>query len=265
MKPFPFFLAYLLGLLGTVFAEGEVVLSVSFDSYPLGVYTSSQAKKDWPGLNWDSLEDQRARVVKDPEDDRNHVLEILYPAGKIGSRDSGAQLSVDLPLSETYELSYRVRFPKGFEWTRGGKLPGLTSNGTKFTGGKPADGTGWSARYMWRPDARLVVYLYHLDQPDKYGEDVDINGFVVQPGAWFQITQRIQINTKDNADGRLQVWVDDSLLLDRSDVRFRKAPDGKVDHFYFSTFYGGSTKKFAPEKEQRIWVDDFVIRKPATP
>lgn len=265
MKPLPLFLASLLGLLGTGFAEDEVVLSVNFDSSSPGIYTSTQARKDWPRLNWDSLEDERARVVKDPEDDGNLVLEVFYPTGKIGSRDSGAQLSVDLPPSETYELSYRIRFPEGFEWTRGGKLPGLTGNGTKFTGGHPADGTGWSARYMWRPDARLVVYLYHLDQPDKYGEDVDIQGFTIPPGTWFRITQRIRINTKDQADGRLQVWVDDALLLDRSNVRFRKAPDGKIDHFYFSTFYGGSTKKFAPEKDQRIWLDDFVIRKPSTP
>jgi len=242
-------------------ASAGELLSVGFEDSSPGIYDAQQAESDWPGLVWESLDHQRAAVVTDPEDSENQVLQVTYPAGKYRSEDSGAQFLVKLPDAyDACELTYRFRLAPDFEWTRGGKLPGLTSSGSDFTGGTKADGTGWSARYMWRPEGRCVVYLYHLDQPKDYGEDLTLESVTLKTGVWHTIRQEIQINTGSKADGVLKVWLDDQLVLERKDLRLRKAPDGRIDHFYFSTFYGGSTKSYAPEKTQQIWFDDFVIR-----
>lgn len=249
-------------LLPVMAAAQDYPVAVDFQNAPLGPYDEARVKTDWPGYDWGDL-GPRANIVKDPADAKNQVLEVKYPAGKIGSEESGAQFLVRLPKTDEAELSYRVRFGPGFEWTRGGKLPGLTSRGTSFTGGKAKpDGTGWSARYMWRPKGKVVVYLYHMDMPGTYGDDVMLQDFTAEPEKWYRIKQRIRVNTGEKPDGILQVWVDGKLVVDRAGIRFRKEPKGPVDCFYFSTFYGGNSQDFAPEKDRVAWFDDFKIATP---
>ena len=244
---------------GMLLPAGAEEVSVSFQSRAVGAYIKKTAKLDWPGLLWESL-GGRAYITADPHDGNNRVLRVDYPSGKIGSKESGAQMLVKLPEAEEYVLSYRLRFCEGFEWTRGGKLPGLTSGGSAFTGGKKPDGTGWSARFMWRPGGKLVVYLYHLDQRKSFGEDVPLRGFTARRGEWHHLKQRIRVNEGSQANGILQVWVDGELALDKRDVRYRESPHGLIDHFYFSTFYGGSSQDFAPKRDQEILFDDFVLK-----
>lgn len=50
-------------------------------------------------------------------------------------------------------LSYEVAFDKGFQWVKGGKLPGLRggSDTSGCEGGAEPNGTDcWSTRLMWR-------------------------------------------------------------------------------------------------------------------
>ena len=50
-------------------------------------------------------------------------------------------------------LSYEMAFEEGFDWVKGGKLPGLRGglNSTGCSGGKLASGMDcFSARLMWR-------------------------------------------------------------------------------------------------------------------
>lgn len=56
----------------------------------------------------------------------------------------------------------RMKFGKGFDWVRGGKLPGLCGADC-ITGCKDVTGLdGWSARQMWRPYASSAR---HAAQP----------------------------------------------------------------------------------------------------
>lgn len=53
---------------------------------------------------------------------------------------------------ESMMVSYEVAFDKGFEWVKGGKLPGLRGGSPNgCSGGNQADGTScFSTRMMWR-------------------------------------------------------------------------------------------------------------------
>jgi hypothetical protein len=67
------------------------------------------------------------------------------------------------------------------------------------------------------------------------------------------------MNTTDQKNGELQVWVNGSEALLKTDLRFRNDKTVKVDKFYFSTFYGGSNETWAPPKDNYIFFDDFII------
>ena len=154
-------------------------------------------------------------------------------------------------------LSYKVYFEPGWEWVLGGKLPGL-AGGDFPSGGKGGDGTdGFSARLMWRPGGQIVVYAYHPDRPGRFGEDFSLCGNV-EPGVWTEITTRIVMNsTADSFDGIVEAWVDGQKRLSKSDVRWRTTGEFGVDRFVYSSFYGGSSREWAPTSTTFARFDDF--------
>ena len=162
---------------------------------------------------------------------------------------------------ETLNRSAWLRQKVGddFEFVRGGKLPGLVG-GEANTGGNRPDGTdGWSGRIMWSGDGTLFQYVYNPDQPGRYGEGFSWEMPVLEPGTWHLVETRIVMNTRGEADGVLQSWLDGQQVLDVDDMRFRFVDDFAIDALYFSTFFGGSGPSWAPVKDEYVYFDDFVI------
>ena len=132
------------------------------------------------------------------------------------------------------------------------------------SGGMDSDGTdGFTARLMWRKNGRAVLYLYHMDKPAKWGEDfslrhADGNEVLFEPGDWFQVTIRTRINTGQNADGEVDIWINQEPVLELNGLRFVTNGD-LVDTFYFSTFHGGNTPSWGPRKDSVIHFDDFKV------
>ncbi|MEM0968311.1 MAG: polysaccharide lyase [Verrucomicrobiota bacterium] len=237
-------------------ASAEPVFSLPVTTFPLGELTKRSLKAHSPNLLW-ARPYERAHIIPDSD---SRILRVTYPAGAIGSRESGAQMLFGLPPALSYRLSYEVRFSDSFEWTHGGKLPGLTSGGSTYTGGHRPDGKGWSARFMWRPEGSLVVYLYDLDIKS-HGRDLVVPETQLQRGTWHRLEQRIDLSP-NSPEGRIRVWVDGELCLNRQGLRFRQPPHGQIDSFYFSTFYGGSTARFAPRATQAIDFRKIEITRP---
>lgn len=194
-------------------------------------------------------------------------LRVLYPKGKYGTSDNGAQVELKFDSRREAFASYWLRFSEDFSFgsaSEGGKLPGLTG-GDNCSGGSACDGTnGFSARLMWRTGGSLVLYLYHMDKPDKYGEDYELaypdgSAVVVERGEWIHVAERVRVNTDgESYDGEVEIWVNGvrTLLLDS--LRFTSNGD-MVDKLYISTFHGGSSADWAPENDCHIWFDDIRI------
>lgn len=234
---------------GAVSTDGIAALSPA----PVA-WSDGFASKDAPG---------RFAIVDSPGHGR--ALRVLYPRGGVGPRQTGGQWMAELPPRESYLLEYRLRFSEDFDWVQGGKLPGL-GGGTAPTGGY-FDPDGFTSRYMWRADGRLVVYLYWAGQESaaratgrQYGVDLEC-GVMMQRGRDYVLRQRVTLNTPGRADGILEVWVDGESVLRRDDLLFRNAP-GKtwqIDRFFFSTFHGGADPSWAPSRDCTVEFDDFRV------
>jgi len=241
------------------------MIRVDFEADTVGPYTPEMVKRDWGKVAWSNLYD-RAHIVLEEQAKPNKALRITYPAGAVGPGEGGGQFVVALPPSEEFWLSYRLKFGEGFDFVLGGKLPGLTSGGGKYTGGAmPKDGDGWSARYMWRKGGKAVIYLYYADMPGPWGDDLDLDGATFLRGKWHQLTQHIRVNTPGQANGVLDVWFDGRKALSRSNIRFRVGEKGWIDSLYFSTFHGGHTKEWAPGVDSFAFFDDFSVSKEPPP
>ncbi|MCB1077561.1 MAG: hypothetical protein KDM64_07015 [Verrucomicrobiae bacterium] len=221
---------------------------------PSGSYGVDRWKRDWPGCGWqDGVKEGHVSLI---ERDGAPRLRVDYQIGEIGPQDNGAGWRYPIGKRETAELSYTVRFGEGFDWVKGGKLPGLCGGPENVSGGRPADGTnGFSARLMWRKEGRGEAYLYHRNQPDRYGDRLAFpEDFRFPEGIDLRVRMRVTMNDPHKRNGIIRVWIgiagekEDREVVRREDLEWRTVEDFGIDSLYFETFHGGSDRSWAPTR-----------------
>lgn len=239
---------------------------LSFENGALG---SSYVRKLWKEEiatgNWDNGLSARTKITDKKVTDGSKALEINYPKGGFGTSQTGTQVELQLPSDDEYYASYDVQFDENFSFGgeyEGGKLPGLTS-GKRCS--STCDGTdGFGTRYMWRRDGQIVLYLFHMDKEGEYGDDIPLvnpDGTKVkfEKGKWYNLKQHVKVNSApDKSDGEITIWVNDVKVLEMKNIRLVSNDDG-IDTFYMSSFHGGSTAKWAPLNDSKLYIDNIEI------
>lgn len=203
-------------------------------------------------------------------------LQVNYPQGSVGPEQGGAQFPMLFekwqglqPLYRSLTLEYCLKFNDGFDFRKGGKLPGLMGGGDSWSrsgGQQPNGANGWTLRYMWRSEGRAVIYAYLPASPNgrygnqPWGQDIELYKRF-KPGQWHCLKQSVTINELGKEDGQLRVWFDGELVLDRSDITYRleDTPQGFIGGVYFSSFHGGNTADWAPQQDSTALFNGFRI------
>ncbi|KAJ3937498.1 MAG: polysaccharide lyase family 14 protein [Lentinula lateritia] len=193
------------------------------------------------------------------------VLQVTYPAGSYSHNTGGSQFenlwnTTDGSAFQSMSLSYEVAFDENFDWVLGGKLPGLRggTNATGCSGGDEPTGLDcFSARLMWRPDGAGEVYAYipttnvfcqesNITCNPDFGVSISRGSFTFVSGEWNRVTLFVQMNDPvTTANGDLQLYFNDQLVISRQDLQFRKGSSVDINGLYFSTFFGGSDNSWA--------------------
>lgn len=241
-----------------------LILRTTFNHHPVGPYTCEQLAADWnnPPFSHGIMEG-RVAIALDIQDVRNRVLRVLYPASAVGPEESGTQWIVrfDNSYDELY-ISYWVRFEENFDFSKGGKLPGLAGGQGNTGGKKPTGEDGFSARIVWLEEGKIAQYVYYPDQASNFGDKfIWMNGRAhFSPGVWHRVMTRIAMNTPGEHNGIVQSWLDGVLTLDIENIRFRDTPRFAIDQLRFETFPGGrDPDSFGPSKDQTIDFDHVMI------
>ena len=107
-------------------AEATVALiDATFEDQIFGTYSEAKVAEDFGNkVTWNNgLDEGRVTIV---EEDSESFMRVSYPTGGVGTALGGAQFKVPLPGSyKELFVSYRIRFAAGFDFVKGGKLPGL--------------------------------------------------------------------------------------------------------------------------------------------
>jgi len=212
---------------------------------------------------------ENLEVVETPGDRFASVLRVHYPAGSasptVSRRNNvplgGAQFYANLGIQPqtSLRLSYYVKFSDNFDFVKGGKLPGLYG-GEGASGGDNPDGTdGFSTRFMWRRNGDGEVYAYLPTTDEAYGTSIGRGSWRFQPGVWHHIEQEVTLNRPNSSNGRVRVWFDDTLVLDRGGLRFRTVDRLRIDGLFFSTFFGGNDASWATPRDVHIDFADFSV------
>ncbi|GAA5998428.1 hypothetical protein JCM5350_000687 [Sporobolomyces pararoseus] len=187
-------------------------------------------------------------------DEGDLVLSTNYPRGtRDGDQFFMTPMRVDSKV-QTAVLQYEVAFDDGFDFVKGGKLPGLYGSEKGAEGvcsGGNRQPSCWSARLMWRTGGEGEVYAYIPTYPsfcrqsdvacnDVYGISLSRGSFGFSVGGWTTITQLVSLNTPGYANGLLYLWANGSLALAHTGVVWRVTEDVTISKIMFSTFFGGS-------------------------
>ncbi len=152
-------------------------------------------------------------------------------------------------------LEFEVFFDKDFEWVQGGKMHGFISGNpdTDSTGCAPQPKNGWSFRLMWVKKGTIILYIYdqsRIQSKEKCGVGTYSSPNVLVKDRWLNIKMYMKLNSKgDKSDGVARLYIDNKLILQRNDIKFRGVDTGAtIDYIIFSTFYGGSDTSWSPSK-----------------
>ncbi|MFA6226951.1 MAG: polysaccharide lyase [Candidatus Paceibacterota bacterium] len=206
-------------------------------------------------------------IVKDPLNNDRKVLQIKYQKEIIQEEKTRWRLRFDKPV-ESATVTYKVMFPEGFDFVRGGKLPGFYGGTAPRGGDKSNLGDGFTARVMWRENGEIFQYMYWMEKDEKknWGDDlpwIDLDGdmrpFRFIPGKWHTLTTRIVMNTPGENDGNITCRFDGKLALSTTGTFRAKGMSYGIDSFMFTTFFGGNDATWAPKKDEFVYFGDIKI------
>lgn len=196
------------------------------------------------------------------------ALRVTYPAHsssptshrRYDNPTGGAQVYLPFRTGSVDEqwLAYQVKFRKGFDFVRGGKMPGFYG-GSMTSGGKIPDGTnGLSTRLMWRTAGAGEVYAY-LPSSVTYGTEFGKGNWTWPTNVWVKIQQHVKLNTPGKKDGSIRVYINGRQTLDQEDLVFRTTKTLQIEGVFFSTFYGGDDPTWGPKHTQHADFAAFQV------
>ncbi|RPD58093.1 hypothetical protein L226DRAFT_546999 [Lentinus tigrinus ALCF2SS1-7] len=177
---------------------------------------------------------------------------------------------------EEVVLGYDVLFEDGFEWVKGGKLPGIFGGvGDHAYGCSGGRQNGrcmcFDLRLMWRGKGigELYAYLPHeqrntdrllpippksIQHPD-YGFSVGRGAWTFTARKWTRVLELVKMNAPGKEDGEIRVYIDGKLVIHATGLilRTEQGQDGRVQGLHFQTFFGGNSPDWASPKDQRAW------------
>ncbi|KAI0305605.1 hypothetical protein B0F90DRAFT_1808822 [Multifurca ochricompacta] len=204
------------------------------------------------------------------------VLQVQYPAGSFQDNNVGGTQMYALWNSssspfQSMMVSYEVAFDTGFDWVKGGKLPGLRGgpDPNNCSGGNQANGTNcFSSRLMWRKNGAGEVYSY-VPRPnnicgesgvqcnDQFGISLSRGSFTFSSGQWNRVTLLVRLNNPTNiANGQSTLYFNDVPALQHNDIYFRSSDAITAGGLYFSN---GDDSSWAPSNLTHTYFRNFQL------
>ena len=248
-------------------AATTVLESAGFNSLPTGRISAKNFNAELGGGYWDEINYDDSSVQADTRSTASKVYRLTLQAGTIRSSPAGNNgIVVVTPLAKQVDnacIAYDIRFDPNFDWSIGGKLPGLSGvapgvHPTYPAGSKYAGSNGWSGRMMWGAGGKMESYMYGPTQASKYGDGIAWNKYFVR-GRWHRVQQCYTMNVPGLANGKLQTWFDGQQVLNITNHVYRTRLDVHISHMMWSIFRGGSTMDWAGSRTSYIELDNVTI------
>jgi hypothetical protein len=189
------------------------------------------------------------------------VLTVIYPTGStapsMGPPYGGAQICEPFTggPQTSATLTYKVRFPKSFEFVKGGKLPGLYGGTEPFSGGGH-NPNGWSTRLMWRPAGAGEIYAY-LAGTVGYGLELGRGDFFWPAnGKWQTVSLHVVLNSPGRSNGQAVLSLNGKIVINATGLTITET-NTPIGGLFFSSFYGGHDPTWSPAANMQLDFSSF--------
>ncbi len=220
----------------TANSKGARVKFDPVEGFTMSCYMKFSDNWEWTGLGW-------------------HPHLNLFMTNKNGDFDGPAHTHLTLYVEVVDGVpKLLVQDGQNIDQSRVGEnLVGITENRSVAGGNGDPDGHGGSA-YLYNGYYRNNKYwsadtIFFGDEQGSYYKN-----------DWHKVVAHFQLNSIIDgigvANGVLQLWVDDSLLIDHHDVMFRTGqnPGMKIDQYLLLPYYGPGVPH-----SQSFWIDEIKI------
>ncbi|KAI0689832.1 hypothetical protein BC835DRAFT_1282103 [Cytidiella melzeri] len=228
------------------------------------------------GLPWKYGSDPTgapAIVVNYPQGSYNFQHE---PRGGMSMYGEGP---IDVTKAKELTYGYTVLFQEGFDFVKGGKLPGVyagnsDSEATGCSGGSRSDAC-MSVRLMWRKDGAGEAYTYlppsysansavcgiapFSECNPTYGASVGRGSFKFTPGVPMAVSMRVRLNDVGAQNGEFEIFANGKSVVSASGLVLRNSAAGLFRGYMAQTFFGGSDPSFQSTKSQDSYFRDFTM------
>lgn len=205
-----------------------------------------------------------AHVVSDPASPQGQVLQVTYPAHSsslpCGCTLGGTQFYQDIGLlgdqaiqnGPTLDLKYYYRFPVGYDFGSGGKMPGLWAGDPNVDSACFHSTAGWSTRMMFRGGNNGEVYYYSPTATVGCGADLGVGSWHwMADNKWHSIEQLVDRNAQT-----VTVWSDEVQVFHTSVHGVNTLPFRGI---FFSTYYGGHAPSWGPQTTMQSYFAAFSL------
>ena len=248
----------------------DIILYVGFENNQVGTYTEELFDADFDN-HWQRI-DGIAAII---DNNDNKKLAITSPANKY---KKGLWAGKDLAEYNELYLSFKVNFDKEYDFSLGGKLPGLgalntnlrdadnnqlTPTGCKVITKDPD--AGFSLRSMFKENGKAIGYFYYQNNPstDNCGEQVPYmyNGtsFAFKREKTYLIEQYVKMNDAGLANGIVTIHVNGFKVLEKTGLMFSENRLYKINQLFINIWHGGNSIDWAPSVNSTVVLDDVAL------
>ncbi|KAH8119420.1 hypothetical protein DFH11DRAFT_1849118 [Phellopilus nigrolimitatus] len=236
----------------------------------------SNGEGDFQFIN-DPFPNNQVPISGDGSSSNGTVLQVSYPAGSFNNNTGGGQFYTLWNSSTPFQsmlLSYELAFDAGFNWVKGGKLPGIRGGPsvTGCSGGKEHTGLDcFSTRLMWRKDGAGEAYAYiptsnglcdssNVICNDDFGVSIQRGSFSFPAGQWSRVSLLVQMNEPPaSSNGYIALYFNDILAVSQGGIKFRTSESVTAGGLFFSTFFGGNDDSWATPVDTHTYFRNFEL------
>ncbi|GAB1524252.1 hypothetical protein RhiTH_007405 [Rhizoctonia solani] len=223
------------------------------------------------------------------EKEGKKAMEITFNAGSFAYRSKAlggvsfyalGPASQPLTNAKVMTFSFGLMFQDGFQFKKGGKLPGLyggtsDSVATGCSGGRRSDDC-WSCRFMWRSNGAAELYTYLPPSAEAvnkkaacsgpgatcdgdYGWSLGRGEWKWETGKWQTIAQKVTLNDVGKSNGEMIVYYNGAVVYSAKNIVIRTKDNADPRGAMVQSFFGGHDESWASPIKQKLWISDLSM------
>ena len=180
------------------------------------------------------------------------ALRFTFEAGTYSSSTSGGTATFETLGHTDLYVGHWMKWSSPFNWNPvGTKIDYLTMSDPNANGNRD------NFLFMVQDNGNTLTFTQQLwAAPGTQNRNANISSQTFQLNRWYWFEFHVRLNTVGQANGLLEAWVDNKLVMSHNNVTYRTY-NSTWGNFSHATVWGGGGGTIS--QQQYFWVDHTVI------